>query len=77
MDYTIIKREALAMVYTLHKFRHYLLDMDHMALLYLIKKTSIVRTKCEVVIIIPRIRFFSGVQTKELPFCGGHFHATS
>jgi hypothetical protein len=41
-NYITTKREALAMVYALHKFRHYLLInqfifyVDHMALLYLI-----------------------------------------
>jgi hypothetical protein len=43
-DYSITKREVLAMVYALHKFRHYLLGnkftfyVDHMALVYLINK---------------------------------------
>jgi len=43
-DYSITKREALAMVYALHKFRHYLLGnkftfyVDHMALVYLVNK---------------------------------------
>jgi hypothetical protein len=43
-NYTTMERETLAMVYTQHKFYHYLLGnkfvfyMDHMALLYLIKK---------------------------------------
>jgi hypothetical protein len=42
--YTIIKRKALAMVYALHKFRHYLLNnmftffVDHMALICLANK---------------------------------------
>jgi hypothetical protein len=44
-NYTTIEREALAMVYVLHKYHHYLLDnkfdfyVDHMAFLYLDKKT--------------------------------------
>jgi hypothetical protein len=48
-NYTITN-EALAMVYTLHKFQHYLLSnefvfyVDHMALLYLIKKPQV--SKC-------------------------------
>jgi len=43
-NYTITQREVLAMVYALHKFRHYLLGnrftfyVDHMALMYLINK---------------------------------------
>jgi hypothetical protein len=43
-NYTTTKRETLAIVYVLHKFRHYLLGnkfvfyVNHMALLYLIKK---------------------------------------
>ncbi len=42
-NYTTMEHEALAMVYALHKFWHYLLGnkfvfyVDHMALLYLIK----------------------------------------
>jgi hypothetical protein len=43
-NYTIIERETLAMVFSLHKFRHYLLGnkfvfyVDHMALVYLVNK---------------------------------------
>jgi hypothetical protein len=43
-NYTMTKREALAMVYALHKFCHYLLGnkfifyVDHMAMLYLVDK---------------------------------------
>ncbi len=46
-NYTTIKRGALAMDYALHKFRHYLLGnkfvfyIDHMALLYLVKKPQL------------------------------------
>jgi len=46
-NYTIIDREALAMVYALHKFRHYLLGnkftfyVDHMALVYLVNKPQV------------------------------------
>jgi hypothetical protein len=45
--YIIIEKEALAMVYALHKYRHYLLGnrfvfyVDHMALEYLINKPQI------------------------------------
>jgi len=41
------KREAFTMVYALHKFKHYLLGdkfifyVDHMALLYLVKKLQL------------------------------------
>jgi len=41
------KREALAMVFVLHKFRHYLLGnkfifyVDHMALVYLVNKPQV------------------------------------
>jgi hypothetical protein len=44
VNYTTTKREVLAMVYALHKFRHYLLNnmftlfVDHMVLVYLINK---------------------------------------
>ncbi len=43
-NYSTIKREALALVFALHKFKHYLLGnkfvfyVDHMALVYLINK---------------------------------------
>lgn len=45
INYTTIEREGLAMVYTLHKFRHYLLGghskmfTDHSMLKYLVNKT--------------------------------------
>jgi hypothetical protein len=44
INYTTIKREGLAMVYVLHKFRHYLLGghfkmfTDHSTLNYLVNK---------------------------------------
>jgi hypothetical protein len=47
LNYTTAKREGLAMVYALHKFRHYLLGnrfvfyVDHMALVYLINKPQV------------------------------------
>jgi hypothetical protein len=46
-NYTITERESLAMVYALHKFRHYLLGnrfvfyVDHTALVYLINKPQV------------------------------------
>jgi hypothetical protein len=46
-NYTTIEKEALAMVYALHKFCHYLLNnkfifyVDHMALLYLVQKPKV------------------------------------
>ncbi len=48
-NYTTTKREAIAMVYGLHKFKHYLLGnkfvlyVNHMALLYLVKKPQLLR----------------------------------
>jgi hypothetical protein len=48
-NYSTIEREALAMVFALHKFRHYLLGdeflffVDHMALVYLINKPRVLR----------------------------------
>ncbi len=47
--YTITNREALTMVYVLHKFIHFLLGnrfvfyVDHMALVYLINKPQVSR----------------------------------
>jgi hypothetical protein len=46
-NYTTTKRKALATVYALHKFMHYLLSnkftfyVDHMALVYLINKPHV------------------------------------
>jgi len=43
-NYNTIERKALVMVFSLHKFRHYLLGnkfvfyVDHMALVYLVNK---------------------------------------
>ncbi len=48
-NYNIRKREALAMVFTLHKFRYYLLGskfvfyVNHMALVYLVNKPQVSR----------------------------------
>jgi len=48
-NYNMIEREALAMVYALHKFCHYLLSnkfilcVDHMALLYSVWKSQVSR----------------------------------
>jgi hypothetical protein len=44
LNYTTVERETFAMVYNLHKFKHYLIGnnfvfyINHMALLYLVKK---------------------------------------
>ncbi len=46
-NYTTMKIEALAIVYALHKFKHYLLNnmftffVDHMALVYLVNKPQV------------------------------------
>jgi len=49
-NYTTIERKTLAIVCVLHKFKHYLLGLnkfifyvDHMALLYLVKKLQLSR----------------------------------
>ncbi len=46
-NYTTIKKEALTMVYALHKFKHYMSSnmftfyVDHMALMYLVNKPHV------------------------------------
>jgi hypothetical protein len=46
-NYNTTKREALVMVFRLHKFKHYLLDnkfvfyVDHMVLVYLLNKLQV------------------------------------
>ncbi len=46
-NYSTIEKEALGMVFSLHKFRHYLLGnkfvfyVDHMALVYLVNKPHV------------------------------------
>ncbi len=46
-NYITIEREAMAMVYALHKFKHYLLGnkfvfyVDHMALVYMVNKSQV------------------------------------
>ncbi len=46
-NYSTTKREVLAMVFVLHKFRHYLLGnkfvfyVDYMALVYLVNKPQV------------------------------------
>jgi len=48
-NYNITEKEALAMVFSLHKFKHYLLGnkfifyVDHMALVYLVNKPQVSR----------------------------------
>jgi len=48
-NYTMTKRETLAMVHALHKFRHHLLGnkfifcVDHMVFLYLLRKAQVSR----------------------------------
>jgi hypothetical protein len=46
-NYITIEKEALAMVYVLHKFKHFLLEnkfifyVNHMALVYLVNKSQV------------------------------------
>jgi hypothetical protein len=48
-NYSTTKREALIMIFSLHKFRHYLLGnkfvfyVNHMALVYLVNKSHVLR----------------------------------
>jgi hypothetical protein len=48
-NYSIIEKEALTMVFVLHKFKHYLLGnklvfyVDHMTLVYLVNKPQVLR----------------------------------
>jgi len=48
-NYNTIKKEALTMVFSLHKFKHYLLGnkfvfyVDHMTLVYLVNKPHVSR----------------------------------
>jgi hypothetical protein len=48
-NYNKTKREVLTMIFTLHKFKHYLLSnklffyVDHMALVYLVNKPQVLR----------------------------------
>jgi hypothetical protein len=48
-NYNITEKEALAMVFSLHKFKHYLLGnkfifyVDHMALVYLVNEPQVSR----------------------------------
>jgi hypothetical protein len=50
-NYNTIKKEALVMVFILHKFKHYLLGnkivfyVNHMALIYLVNKPQVLRIK--------------------------------
>ncbi len=49
LNYNTRKREALVMIFALHKFRHYMLGnkfvfyVDHMALVYLVNKPQVLR----------------------------------
>jgi hypothetical protein len=60
-SYTTTEREGLEMVYTLHKFRHYLLGShfmmytDHYALRYLVNKLVFGGENLLMVIIVPGV----------------------
>jgi hypothetical protein len=62
-NYTTTKREGLAMVYALQKFRHYLLGShfkfftDHSALKYLVNKPCVRRSHLQVVVIVSGVLF--------------------
>ncbi len=81
-NYTIIKYEALAMVYTLHKFWHYLLGnkfvfyVDHMAMLYLIKKPQTFRC-ITTSLFYSSSMIFGGLQIRQVPFYCKCFIMTS
>jgi hypothetical protein len=81
-NYTTIEREALTMVYVL-QFKHYLLGnkfvfyVDHMALLYLIKKFQLLGQIVRWLLLFLEYDFSGGVQTKAFSFNGGCCLATS
>jgi len=62
-NYATIEREALAMVYSLQKFRHYLLDMpfkfftDHSALKYLVNKAILEGKMCKWLLLFQKFTF--------------------
>ncbi len=59
--YNITQRQALTMVFSLHKFKHYLLGnkfvfyVNHMALVYLVNKTTSFKENSQMVVIVLRI----------------------
>ncbi len=64
------------MVYVLHKFKHYLLGNKFFlcrphGIAIPCQKTSNNKSNYEVAIVIPKIWFFGGVQTKAFSFNGG------
>jgi len=71
-NYTTTKQEALVMVYALHKFHHYLLGnkfifyVNHMALLYLIKKPQLFCHIMRWLLVFFGVWLFNCVQTWEI-----------
>jgi hypothetical protein len=63
MNYTTIEREGLAMVYTLQKFRHYLLGghfkmfTNHSALKYLVNKLVLGGRICRCLLLFQEYKF--------------------
>jgi hypothetical protein len=72
LNYTMAQKETLTMVYAFHKFHHYLLGnkfifyVDHMVLLYLVRKPQVSRKNNKVVISLLGVWFFNNFLTKEI-----------
>jgi hypothetical protein len=68
-NYTTIEREALVMVYALHKFRHYLLSnmftffVNHMVFVYLVKKPQISSRLARWLLLFFEVRLQNCLQT--------------
>ena len=75
-NYTVTEREALGMVYSVRKFRHYLLSnkvvfhVDHQALLYLVSKPQLVGRLARWMLLLQEFNF-------EIVHTPGRLHAVA